>query len=375
MHAAIAPVELARAGWRAIPRRHFVIAVVLALVWAGANTLGWTIGHATTSVTRTGAHFAYEALLTMFVLVVGIGIADAATRDDPNAVAPYAIAAITAALLGELLFTATAPLLGFAKCACSMDRWIPSQRTANMLPDSLLICGFVTVGYRYWRRTSLRMTRLNARELERAQLQRRTAESRLQAMQACIEPQFLFDTLAAVERMHASEPRSAVRLIDELIVYLRAALPHLRESTSTVAKETELAQAWLNIQRLRHGRGPAFAIDVAPGAECASLPPMVLLPLVDYLLGDPTDDGSLRIAVRIADETLRIELAGHGTRGPVAEGGRDKLAGLRERLHMLYGDAVRLTLGSGDADAVLITLILPHERAGPLPSANCPGAL
>ncbi|MCC6192964.1 MAG: histidine kinase [Burkholderiales bacterium] len=363
MHAATAPLTLARAGWRAIPRRHFVIAAVLALVWAGANTLGWTLGHASIDVPRTAGHLLYEALLTMLLLAAFIGVADAATRDDPNAVAPYAIAAIAAAILGEILFTATAPLLGLIKCGCSMDRWPPGARIANMLPDSLIICGFVTAGYRYWRRTSLRMARLHARELEHARLTRRTAESRLQALQACIEPQFLFDTLAAVERMHASDPRNAVRLIDELIVYLRAALPHLRESTSTVAKETELAQAWLNIQRLRHGRGPAFAIDVATGAEGASLPPMVLLPLVDYLLADPGEHGSLRIAVDAADDTLRIELAGHGIRGPAGESGRDKLAGLRERLHSLYGDTARLTLGSAGADTILVTLTLPHERS------------
>ena len=103
-----------------------------------------------------------------------------------------------------------------------------------MLPDSLLICRFITAGYRYRRRrSSQRLARLNARELERAQLVRRTQESRLQAMQACIEPQFLFDTLAAVERIHASDPADGGAPIDELIIYLRAALPHLRESAST----------------------------------------------------------------------------------------------------------------------------------------------
>jgi hypothetical protein len=351
-----------RNGWRAIPPRHFVIAVILALVWGLANALGWTLGNATRDPAQTAAHFMWEALLPMLLLVVGIGIADAATQDDPNAVAPYAIAAVTAAILGEILFTATAPILGVAECACGMDRWAPGARSANMLPDSLLICGFVTAGYRYWRRTSLRMTRLNARELERAQLTRRTVESRLQAMQACIEPQFLFDTLAAIERLHASDPRSAVRLIDELIVYLRAALPHLRESASTVTKETELAQAWLNIQRLRHGRGASFTFDVAPGAERASMPPMVLLPLVDHLLGDAAEaDASLRVAVAVADGALRIGLERHGARGPAMEGGSDKLAGVRERLHALYGDAAHLTLGSGPADTILLTL--PHESS------------
>lgn len=363
--AAASPLQVLRDGLRGIPPRHFAIAVGLALVWGLANTLGWTLGHDTWDIARTASHFVYEALLPMLLLAVGIGVADAVSRDDPNAVAPYAVAAITAAVLGEALFTATIPLLGLTHCACSMDRWAPGARSANMLPDSLLICSFVTAGYRYWRRSSLRLARLNARELTRAQLTRRTLESRLQAMQACIEPQFLFDTLAAVERMHASDPRSAACLIDELIIYLRAALPHLRESNSTVAKESELVHAWLNIQRLRNGRGPAFDMDLGAGAGAASMPPMVLLPLVDYVLDDLADastDASLRITARVAGDCLRFTLDAQGTSGAAAERAADKLAGLRERLHTLYGDTARLVLGGRDR-ALRITLELPYERA------------
>lgn len=357
---------LLREGLGSIPPRHFAIALGLATVWGLANALGWTLGHATTNVVTTSAHFVYEALLPMLALAVAIGIADAYTRGDPDAVAPYAIAAVTCAVLGEVLFTATIPFLGLAKCACSMDRWEPGARSANMLPDSILICGFVTAGYRYWRRASLRLARLNARELDRAQLTRRTLESRLQAMQACIEPQFLFDTLAAAERLHASDPRTATRLIDELIIYLRAALPHLRESTSTVAKECELVHAWLNIQRLRHGRGPAFEMDIGAGAGAASMPPMVLLPLVDYVLADLPDaaaDCSLRITVRNVNGRVRFDLAGAGTSGRASDSGSEKLAGLRERLHTLYGDTARLSLGGADAHTIMIGLELPYERA------------
>jgi hypothetical protein len=368
---ASSPLSLLREGWRSIPPAHFAIAAGIALVWGLANALGWWIGGSSRNIGLTSAHFIYESLLTLMLLALGIGVADAVThaagspRSAARAIAPYAIAVVVAAVLGAILFMLTAPLLGLASCACSMDRWEFGARTANMLPDSLLICGFVTAGYRYRRRAAQRLDRLYARELDRAQLTRRTLESRLQAMQACIEPEFLFDTLAEVERRHASDPRTAVRLIDELIVYLRAALPHLRESTSTVAKETELVQSWLNIQRLRHGRGPALAIDVGPGAEGASMPPMVLLPLVDYVLGDLgqcTADCALHIGANAAEGRLRISLAANGAAGMGAETGADKLAGLRERLHTLHGDAAHLTLGSDDRYATRITLDLPHER-------------
>jgi len=366
LHARQTPFAFVCDGLRAIPPWHFAIAVGLALAWGLANALGWTLGHDSSNPAQTSAHFVYEALLPMLFLVLGIGIADAVARDDPAAVAPYAIAAMSAAIIGEIVFTATIPFVGLSQCACSMDSWNPGAHTANMLPDSILICSFVTAGYRYWRRASLRLARLRARELERAQITRRMLESRLQAMQACIEPQFLFDTLGCVERLHATDPRTAARLIDELIIYLRAALPHLRESTSTVAKETELAHAWLNIRRLRNGRGPAFTIDVRGGAETATMPPMLVLPLVDYLLGEPADaaaDCTLRLAARVAGGRLRFDIAARGASGLASSNAADKLAGLRERLNTLYGDDARLTIGHDDEHTNVLTLDLPHEHA------------
>jgi len=360
------PFAVVRDGLRSIPPWHFAIAVGLSFAWGLANALGWTLGHDSDNFARTSAHFVYEALCPMLLLVLGIGIADAVARDDPAAVAPYAIAAMSAAILGEIMFAATIPFVGLSHCACSMDRWNPGARTANMLPDSILICSFVTAGYRFSRRASLRLARLRARELERAQITRRMLESRLQAMQACIEPQFLFDTLGEVERLHATDPRTAARLIDELIIYLRAALPHLRESTSTVAKETELAHAWLNIRRLRNGRGPAFTIDVRGGAETATMPPMLVLPLVDYVLGEPGDaaaDCTLRLAARVAAGRLRIDIAVRGTSGAASPHAAAKLAGLRERLNTLYGDDAKLTIGHDDSHTNVLTLDLPYERS------------
>src|SRR4030095_9325914 len=291
-----------------VPPAHLALAVAFGFAWGLANMLGWALGHASIDLAKTSLHFVYEALLPMLLLAVGLSVADAYARDDDSAIAPYAIAAVTAAILGEIVFTATSPLIGLAKCACSMDRWPPGARSANMLPDSLLICGFIAAGYRYRRRSSQRLARLNARELERAQLVRRTQESRLQAMQACIEPQFLFDTLAAVERMHTTDPATAARLVDELIIYLRAALPHLRESASTVAKEAGLAHAGGTIQRLRNGGGPAFDMDLGAAAGSAAMPPMVLLPLVDYAFASVAHEGVLRIAVRASNGFLHLRV-------------------------------------------------------------------
>ena len=81
-------------------------------------------------------------------------------------------------------------------------------------------------------------------------------------MQARVEPQFLFNTLAQVRQLYDSDAPLAGKMLDDLIAYLRAALPHLRESSSTLGKEAALARAYLDIVRVRLGERLAFDIVI-----------------------------------------------------------------------------------------------------------------
>lgn len=359
--------RIARA-WRAIPVAHFAIAFALGTGWGLANALGWWLGGDSAVTPMTAAHFVYEGLWPMLLLVLAIGIADAWTGDDTDRSLPYVAAAVGAALVGEFLFFVTTPLVGLDACHCRMDRWPDGARIANMLPDSLIICGFVTAGYLYRRRAAQRGARLHGAQVERVRLLRKTQESRLQAMQACIEPEFLFDTLAEVQRLHATEPKTALRLLDELIVYLRAALPHLRESTSVVARECELARAYLDIHRMRGGGQLQFTLDADADAADASMPPMVLLPLVDHALVSMRAagvNGAMRDALHLTASRdgprLRIRLqAGDGVFGDSGVGA-EALAGVRERLRKLYGDAASLVLSADDQRTTSLTLEIPYE--------------
>jgi Histidine kinase len=358
------PLALAFAAWRAIPARHVVVAMSLGLAWGLANTLGWWLASGTTDVWQTMAHFVYETELPMLLLLLGIAAADALTRAGPPRIAPYAVAAIVAAVGGELLFVVTAPLLGLASCSCTMDPWAKGARSANMLPDSLIICGFITASYCYRRRGLERIARLRSAELERAGLTRQTMESRLQAMQAYIEPQFLFDTLSQVGRLHATDASGADRMLNELIAYLRAALPHLNETTSTLEKECELAFAYVNIQKLRHPDRLSFACEIATDVRNARMPPMVLMPLVDHAIHDGLETTSLPVSLRISidlvADKLRLALrqGGAGLRD-----GSEAIASIRERLQALYGDAAHLDVRAGDGPETLVVIEIPYERA------------
>jgi hypothetical protein len=227
-----------------------------------------------------------------------------------------------------------------------------------------LIWGSIIVFIYVNRRTALlAAARMNAAQVQRADAQRRTLESRLQALQARVEPQFLFNTLAQVRALYESDPAKGSQMLGDLIVYLRAALPQLRDSASTLEQELKLVGAYLSIMQVHRGERLAFAIDAPPTVLAARMQPMILLPLIDLVLvGElavPAEK-AIRLAARREDGRLRVELSGAG--GPIigADSG-SLLRDIRERLHALYGDRGSLALESSGNPGMGMVLDIPYE--------------
>jgi hypothetical protein len=196
----------------------------------------------------------------------------------------------------------------------------------------------------------------------RGALEHQVLESKLSAMQAQVEPRFLFDTLVDVERLYEKDAQQAAGNLDRLISYLRAALPRLRESGSTIEAELDLVRAYLEVVTALHGGRPQLTIGLAE--ECAQrrFYPMLLLPLIQRAMHHPCGmpPETIAINVRSAEpETvvvLRIALAGGCADDP-------ELARVRERLTGLYGSAATLQCVELAGEATELTLRIPASGA------------
>jgi hypothetical protein len=85
--------------------------------------------------------------------------------------------------------------------------------------------GFAIVAYLTERRRLADYA--SRRELEAMRIQRDAAELRLSALQAQVEPHFLFNTLASVRSLVATDPKRAADTIDAMADYFRSTLPSL----------------------------------------------------------------------------------------------------------------------------------------------------
>src|SRR5262249_50548924 len=140
-------------------------------------------------------------------------------------------------------------------------------RTTYGFLEWLLLGGAATFIVLDARRARIEQRRLRGAESERARTAKRMLESQLQAMQARVEPQFLFNTLAQVRQLSEVDIRLAERVLDDLIAYLRAAMPQMRDTTSTVAREMGLVRAYLDI--VKAGLGDRLRVEFSISEQSA----------------------------------------------------------------------------------------------------------
>lgn len=202
-----------------------------------------------------------------------------------------------------------------------------------------------------------------ARETLDAQM----VQARLSALQAQIEPHFLFNTLANVKRLYETAPQRGREMLVSLIDYLRAALPSMRSSGSTMTREIELARAYLTILQMRMGERLRFTIDVDPALLAAEIPPLVLGTLIEnaikHGLSPLPEGGSIAIRAWRDGDDVRIEVRDTG-RGFTGHGGSGVgLANIRSRLAALYGTRAALELAANTPHGVIAHVTLPW-RAG-----------
>ena len=205
--------------------------------------------------------------------------------------------------------------------------------------------------------------RLMRAEAERHQLEKNVLEARLALMQAQVEPHFLFNTLANVQHLVETDPPEAARVLDSLIRYLRAAMPQMRESTTNLGRELDMARAFLEINRVRMGTRLDFSIEVPDTLKQRAFPPMMLITLVENAVKHGVDPccecGSITIRASEDEGRLRVSVEDTGEGIKPKKGGGVGLSNIRERLKALYGTSARLVIEERTPHGVRASIEVP----------------
>jgi two-component system LytT family sensor kinase len=208
------------------------------------------------------------------------------------------------------------------------------------------------------------------RELRTSQLQAQLEKARLQSLKSQLQPHFLFNTLHSISALMLTNVEAADRMITRLGDLLRISLETASTQMTTLSRELEFVNCYIEIEKVRFEERLKVSIDVAPEALDASVPHLLLQPLVDnaikHGISRLVSGGEIRISATHDDAYLHLEVRdnGPGFRAP----GHPPSGGMglritRERLETIYGQDQSVELLSLPDGGVAARVCIPLRMA------------
>ena len=215
---------------------------------------------------------------------------------------------------------------------------------------------------------------------EAAALQKQASEAELRALQAQIEPHFLFNTLANVQALIDYEPTKARQMLESFIEYLRATLDASRRTQGTLGDEVAMLERYLQLMQVRMGKRLHTVWDIEPSLLRQPFAPLLLQPLVENAIKyglEPKIEGGT-ITIRASQHASRVRIVVQDTgdgchaastaRQPSHGGAGTGLKNVLARLQSTRGESATLSIAdtSEGCSATLefdaqITMLTPED--------------
>ena len=206
--------------------------------------------------------------------------------------------------------------------------------------------------------------------LRSGRLEAQLADARLAALRTQLHPHFVFNTLNGLLPLVTIDPEAAARVLVLLGDLFRASFRPDASPLVPLAEEVEFLRRYLELEAVRFRDRLSVRLDVDPEALGASVPSLVLQPLVENAVKHGVSlrpgPGCVRLAARRVGATLVVEVGNDAApegAAPAAASHGVGLANTRARLAQLYGEAASLEAGTAAPGEFRTVLRLPFSVA------------
>ena len=272
------------------------------------------------------------------------------------------------------------------------------EMTASLLEHllgalvTLLVCsrlfGFVVVPTMAWialagmviafpiihgTETALRYYRqLKEKELAEERLRALAVEAELKALQAQIDPHFLFNTLNTIAQLIHSDSSQAEATVERLAELFRYVLAGSERGMVTLEEELAFVDSYLEIERARFGERLHVTREITPETRAVLVPSLILQPLVENAIRHGRGpDGSVNLAIRVhrQDNTVTVTIADQGPGMPpdtlFGPGGGHGLRNVDARLRKTYGEEQGLEIAANAPRGTSVSFCVPLRASEP----------
>lgn len=212
----------------------------------------------------------------------------------------------------------------------------------------------------YWQRTRNISRKISEQEYQLLNLEKLKSKAQLDALEARINPHFLYNSLNSIAGLIHENPDKAEDMTIQLSKLFRYTTGRNNESFHTLAEELDIIKAYLAIEQVRFGKRLSFSIDCDESLFSTKIPRFLLQPLVEnaikHGISKMANEG--RIEVKIAEIANEIMIKIHDN-GPAFDellGGGFGLRSIREKLQIVYAEKGKFEIVNEPEKAVIITL-------------------
>jgi two-component system LytT family sensor kinase len=187
----------------------------------------------------------------------------------------------------------------------------------------------------------------------------------LRALEAQINPHFLFNCLNSIRALVAENPARAQDMITRLANIFRYNLHREPAHTVPLSSEVEVVGDYLALESVRFEDRLRVKFAISADAGQTKVPSMLLQALVENALkhgiASQLSGGDIVIRADRGPDATRIEVENSGQLGKpdAPEPGGVGLNNTRERLRILYGGRASLELRNRDGGRVVATVLIP----------------
>lgn len=209
------------------------------------------------------------------------------------------------------------------------------------------------------------------RDVRMARMSEQLTEARLSALEARLNPHFLFNSLNTVNVLVRDQDwRGATHVIEQLSLVLRASLDANAASELSLEDELAVTRHYLAVETARFPDRLRATFDIADDVSTASVPRFSVQHLAEnairHGIAQRTDAGAVHLSAHRDGEFLVVEVTDDGPGiGDAAWPAGHGLSGAQERLRTLHGDSASLTSVARRAPerGTRATMRIPFRRA------------
>lgn len=201
------------------------------------------------------------------------------------------------------------------------------------------------------------------KELEKNELEKMNLQVRLEALQAQMNPHFLFNTLNTLTSLIAKDPARAEDFAVEMAHVYRYMLKNINERLITLREELDFVRAYVHLLQVRLGDEIRVFIDIDEACLESKLPPLTLQLLVENAIKHNQASVDKPLQVCIKSKGLdQVEVANtlQQKKGPVMSSGVG-LSSLQLRYQLLGSTPVQVST-TDDQFIVHVTLLQQHGK-------------